>query len=131
MQRLEVSGAVRPIYGSLGVKRLNRETSDLEGKENPLLQLRRFLVHYYYYYYLFSPLCRVFTIMYLKNPCLYGTQCCTCSVFTVFATCKVISTVKYVLYFYISTFRGLCAVPNMNGFRNSLISCFPGMLLRY
>ena len=28
MQRLEVSGAVRPIYGSLGVKRLNtRKTS--------------------------------------------------------------------------------------------------------
>ena len=25
MQRLEVSGAVRPIYGSLGVKRLNEE----------------------------------------------------------------------------------------------------------
>jgi len=25
MQRLEVSGAVRPIYGSLGVKRLNRQ----------------------------------------------------------------------------------------------------------
>ena len=24
MQRLEVSGAVRPIYGSLGVKRLNQ-----------------------------------------------------------------------------------------------------------
>jgi len=24
MQRLEVSGAVRPIYGSLGVKRLSR-----------------------------------------------------------------------------------------------------------
>jgi len=24
MQRLEVSGAVRPIYGSLGVKRLKR-----------------------------------------------------------------------------------------------------------
>ena len=29
MQRLEVSGAVRPIYGSLGVERLN--TSALEG----------------------------------------------------------------------------------------------------
>jgi hypothetical protein len=28
MQRLEVSGAVRPIYGSLGVKRLN----DISGK---------------------------------------------------------------------------------------------------
>ena len=25
MQRLEVSGAVRPIYGSLGVKRLNKK----------------------------------------------------------------------------------------------------------
>jgi len=25
MQRLEVSGAVRPIYGSLGVKRLSME----------------------------------------------------------------------------------------------------------
>ena len=30
MQRLEVSGAVRPIYGSLGVKRLNCLTT----KEN-------------------------------------------------------------------------------------------------
>jgi hypothetical protein len=28
MQRLEVSGAVRPIYGSLGVKRLNRNMGD-------------------------------------------------------------------------------------------------------
>ena len=26
MQRLEVSGAVRPIYGSLGVKRLRKES---------------------------------------------------------------------------------------------------------
>ena len=34
MQRLEVSGAVRPIYGSLGVKRLriaNRKQGDGEG----------------------------------------------------------------------------------------------------
>ena len=29
MQRLEVSGAVRPIYGSLGVKRLNTELSPI------------------------------------------------------------------------------------------------------
>ena len=27
MQRLEVSGAVRPIYGSLGVKRLMKDCS--------------------------------------------------------------------------------------------------------
>jgi hypothetical protein len=58
-------------------------------------------------------------------------QCCSCSVFTVCATCNVISPVKYVLYFYISTSRSLCAVPNMAVVCCSLISCFPGMVLRY
>ena len=29
MQRLEVSGAVRPIYGSLGVKRLKQDFTEL------------------------------------------------------------------------------------------------------
>jgi len=32
------------------------------------------------------------------------------------------------LYFYISTFRSMCAVPNMAVFCISLTSCFPGML---
>ena len=35
------------------------------------------------------------------------------------------------LYFYISTFRSMCAVPNMAVFWCSLTSCFPGMLLTY
>ena len=35
------------------------------------------------------------------------------------------------LYFYISTFRSVCAVPSMAVFCSSLISWFPGMLLRY
>jgi len=35
------------------------------------------------------------------------------------------------LYFYISTFRSVCAVPNMAVFWSSFISCFPGMLLTY
>ena len=35
------------------------------------------------------------------------------------------------LYFYISTFRSVCAVPNMAVFFSSLTSCFPGMLLAY
>ena len=39
--------------------------------------------------------------------------CCSYSVFTVCATCNVISPVKYVLYFYISTSRSVCAVHNM------------------
>ena len=57
----------------------------------------------------------------------------TLSAFTVCVPCIAISPVKYVLYsyFYISTFRSLCAVPNMAVFCSSLISCFPDMLLRY
>jgi len=40
-------------------------------------------------------------------------------------------TVLNLLYFYISTFRSMCAVPNMAVFCSSLTSCFPGMLLAY
>ena len=35
------------------------------------------------------------------------------------------------LYFYISTFRSMCAVPNMAVFCSSLTLWFPGMLLTY
>ena len=35
------------------------------------------------------------------------------------------------LYFYISTFRSVCAVPSTAVFWSSLTSCFPGMLLTY
>ena len=37
MQRLEVTGAVRPIYGSLGVKRLNIQKRSLESSGTPVL----------------------------------------------------------------------------------------------
>ena len=40
-------------------------------------------------------------------------------------------SVLNLLYFYISTFRSMCAVPNMNFFWSSLTSTFPGMLLKY
>ena len=40
-------------------------------------------------------------------------------------------SVLNLLYFYISTFRSMCAVPNMAVFCNSLTSCFPAMLLTY
>ena len=36
-----------------------------------------------------------------------------------------------ILHVYISTFRSVCAVPNMAVFCSALISCFPGELLRY
>jgi len=38
-------------------------------------------------------------------------------------------SVLNLLYFYISTFRSMCAVPNMAVLCSSLTSCFPGMLL--
>ena len=40
-------------------------------------------------------------------------------------------SVLNLLYFYISTFRSMCAVPNMAAFCSSLTSWFPGMLLMY
>ena len=40
-------------------------------------------------------------------------------------------SVLNLLYFYISTFRSMCAVPNMAVFCSSLTSCFPDMLLMY
>jgi len=36
-----------------------------------------------------------------------------------------------VLYFYISTFRNMCAVPSMTVFCSFLNSCFPVVLLMY
>ena len=42
-----------------------------------------------------------------------------------------IVSVLNLLYFYISTFRSMCAVPNMVVFWSSLTSCFPGMLHTY
>ena len=40
-------------------------------------------------------------------------------------------SVLNLLYFYVSTFRSMCAVPNMAVFCSSLTSCFHGMLLTY
>jgi len=40
-------------------------------------------------------------------------------------------SVLNLLYFYFSTFRSMCAVPNMAVFCSSLTSWFPGMLLTY
>ena len=42
-----------------------------------------------------------------------------------------LGSVLNLLYFYIRTFRSMCAVPNMAVFCSSLTSCFPGILLTY
>ena len=40
-------------------------------------------------------------------------------------------SVLILLYFYISTFRSMCAVPNVAVLCSSLTSSFPGMLFTY
>ena len=49
MQRLEVSGAVRPIYGSLGVKRLI--IVKLKSRYSPYVVARLFKQQLCYFYY--------------------------------------------------------------------------------
>ena len=45
-------------------------------------------------------------------------------------TCNTTSDVDG-LYFYVGTFRSMCAVSNLAVFCSSLIMCFPSMWLRY
>ena len=75
----------------------------------PIITGITFVFTYYYsYYHYYHHFCYHLYAGYLQlctwnKPCLYSIQCCSCSVFTVCATCKVISLVKYVLHSYIST----------------------------
>ena len=51
-------------------------------------------------------------IIYLKQSMFQGDIVRRCSVFTNFLIRNVTSPVKYVLYFYIRTFRSTCSVPS-------------------
>jgi len=90
------------------------------------------LKHYYYCYYHCYHLYSVYLQLHTWNePYLQDIQCCSCSVFTICATCNVISLVKYVLSFSINIFRRMCAVTNMAVYCSPLISCFAVMLPWY
>ena len=82
-----------------------------------------FFAYYYYYYYHHHHhhpcyhLYAGYIQLYAGNkPCFQGVQCCSCSVFTVCATCNVISPVMYVLYFT-SALSAVCA-------RSAQYGCF-------
>jgi len=72
--------------------------------------------------------------IYTYNP---GTNCVpkeysvVVILFLLFMVLISLVSVLNVLYLYISTFRSMCAVPNMAVFCSSFTSCFPGMLLTY
>ena len=61
-------------------------------------------------------------------PREYSVAAILLLLFTVFIS---LVSVLNLLYFYISTFRSMCAVSNMAVFCTSLTSCFPAMLLAY
>ena len=63
-----------------------------------------------YIYHLYAVYLQIYTI---NKTRFYGTQCCSCSVFTVCATCNVISRVKHAVYFYVSTSHSVCALPSV------------------
>ena len=78
-----------------------------------MLLLLPSLLSSFLYYYICCHLYAWYLQLCTRNkPCFCGIQCCSCSVFTICATCNAISHVQYVLYFCISTFQNACAVPN-------------------
>jgi len=88
--------------------------------------------HYYYIIIIIiSPLYRVFTIMYLKHT--ISLRYVLLHLFSSYSLCymQCYFPCWMFLHFYISIFPSMCSVPNMADFCSSLISCFPGMLLRY
>ena len=78
-----------------------------------------------------SPLCRIYKLYIPETnyvPREYSVAAILLLLFMVFIS---LVSVLNLLYFYISTFRSVCAVPNMAVFCSFLTSCFPGMLITY
>jgi hypothetical protein len=81
---------------------------------------------HYHHHILYVQYLHVYT---WNKPSIQAIQCCSYSVVTV--RCAYNAICNVILYFYISTFLSMCAVPNMAVFCSSSFSCFPVMLLRY
>ena len=77
-----------------------------------------------------SPLYRVFILIFLRQTMSLGNSVAAI-LFLLFMVLISLVSVLDLLYFHISTFRLMCAVPDMAVFWSSLTSCFPGMLLTY
>ena len=73
--------------------------------------------YYYYYYYCYyyycycylPPLCRVFTIICLKQTMFPGYIVCSYPVFTIYATCNVASHVKSFVLLHQSFLKYVCS----------------------
>ena len=91
----------------------------------------RSIIYYYYYYYHHNLFMQgIYTYIPETNyvPKDYSVAAILLLLFMVLISSV---SVLNLLYFYISTFRSMCSVPNMAVFCSSLTSCSPGMLLTY
>jgi len=70
----------------------------------------------------------IYTYIPEKN-CVSREYSVAAGLFLLFMVLISLVSVLNLLYFHISTFRRMCAVPNMAVFWSSLTSWFPGMLL--
>ena len=66
-----------------------------------------------------------------ETNCVPREYCVAAILLFLFMVLISLVSVLNLLYFYISTFRSMCAVPNVAVFCSSLTSWFPGMLLTY
>ena len=87
--------------------------------------------YYYYYYYYYLPFCWVFTIKYLEQTCLQGIYSVSALLLLQFMVHVMLYPMFIGVYFYVSTFLNMCAVPSMAVFCKSMILCFPGIFHRY
>ena len=76
-----------------------------------------------------SPLCRVFITYIPETNYVPREYSVTAILLLLFMVLISLVSVLNLLYFYISTFRSMCTVPNMAVFCSFLTSYFPGMLL--
>ena len=78
-----------------------------------------------------SPLCRVFVLIFLRQTMSLGNA--VLQLFWCYYSWCLYRYFQCWIYcnFYISTFRSMCAVPNVAVFCSSLTSHFRGMLLTY
>ena len=92
--------------------------------------------YYYYYYYHYhhhqsiSQPYAGYLQLDAPKKCFQGTQCCSYSVATVYGTCIVISHDKRFALLHKYLLKYVCSAQYMAVFCSSLMSCFPGMLLR-
>jgi len=95
-----------------------------------------FSLYYYYYYYYHHHhhhhLLRAgYLYLYSWDKYVLREYSVAAILLLLFMVLISLVSVLNLLYFYISTFRSMCSVPNMTIFWSSLTSCLPDMLFTY